>query len=434
MKLSTIINLYRVKRLTISIPLVCILIFTACVYSLNILSINFLQTEDNYKNNLAAFFPYLTAHASQRRVPSKISVRVFSSRRVKSLKVSAATLKVYAKDQSFNTNQIKISSIDDSGRLEVWADEKRYLLASPIRIESSTMITAEESQGSRKLLPSPLVVRNTGVQLLITAFPQLDNYIAGVVSGEMPKGSIETLKAQAVAARSYTLANIDRHKDSGYDFCDNTHCQYYRGEVSRDSIYHAASVSTKGLVLQKAGRVVEGVYHSTCGGKTSKPVDVYGQDIFGVTAIEDRLAGQENFLCSASPHYSWEYSIRNTQLINILKSEKGFSSLSSIDKIEISDRDSAGRVIELKITDKDRVFSIKGYDFWQILGYHLDWGKIKSTSFNIIQKDDHIVLKGKGLGHGLGMCQWGAMEMGKKGYNYKQILNHYYPETQVRLY
>jgi stage II sporulation protein D len=190
-------------------------------------------------------------------------------------------------------------------------------------------------------------------------------------------------------------------------------------------------VETKGLVLTQDGRVIEAFYHSTCGGHTCEAQDVFGLSMNGITGISDKIKSKGKSLCVSSPHYNWKFSIEEDKIFSALQQEKEFSSCGQLKIIEIAKTNKSGRVISLKLTGVRSSIYVSGYNFWQIMGDRFGWGKFKSAWFKIFKRNNTIIFQGKGLGHGLGMCQTGAMEMAKKSYNHRQILKHYFPHTVI---
>jgi len=369
--------------------------------------------------------------SNYREIPKKITVRLFYAKVLRSLTVSSENLNLSSSDINRTGKSFEISMIPGKNNLSIRCGGQSFSSSSPIEIESRYPLSISYNGSDSRLYKSPVFIRNTGKQLILTTTIPFGEYIAGVVYGEMPGGRGEALMAQAVAARSFALKNREKHKGEGYDYCDATHCQFYRGFVPKDSPYYHSAMDTRGLVLMKGGRLIESLYHSTCGGSTSDPVDVFGRDIYGVTGIKDRLKGEKECLCIDSPHFYWKYRIKKKDLTNILRKEPEFNSIKSIKKISVIKKDKAGRIISLKIVGNSRNYTISGYDFWQMMGSHIGWGKIKSTLFRINQKGESIEFTGKGLGHGLGMCQWGAMKMAEKGYDFRMILKHYFPGAET---
>lgn len=378
-------------------------------------------------------FPPPVSHFPSRQIPEKVTIRLFYAKVVKSLTISSENhiISISSSDIKKTGNSFAINIIPGENRLSVKGKSQKFTSTSPLKIESRIPINISYSGGHPRLYRSPVFIRNTGKQLIVTTTVPFGEYIAGVVRGELQRGKGEALRAQAVTARSYALKNREKHAGEGYDYCDATHCQFYRGFVSKNSPYYHAAMDTRGLVLVKDGRLIESLYHSTCGGRTSDPVDVFGRDIFGVIGVKDRLKGDKKYLCADSPHFHWKYNIKKKNLLNILRKEPEFNSIKSIKTISIIKKDKAGRVVSLKIAGNSRIYTISGYDFWQMMGSHIGWGKIKSTLFSIKHNGEIIEFSGRGLGHGLGMCQWGAMKMAERGYSFRKILSHYFPGAEV---
>ena len=365
-------------------------------------------------------------------IPSTVAVRILSIKHIRKLSLSSHDISVASHGKELTGNGFTIRMILNSSNLKVSSSSGEFSLPSPLIVKSKNPVFLKiEGLQARSYL-TPLYIRNTGEQITVICRLPLEEYIAGVIMGEMPEGKGDALLAQAVVARSYALKNLQKHKSEGYDFCDCTHCQVYKGAVHRDSPFHSAAFATRRLVLMYNGIPVEGLYHSTCGGYTSDPENVYGTNEPGIKGIKDVTDKGKNFLCSHSPHFKWKYEIKGGDLQKILSKEPEYSSLTNIENIVIRQKDSSGRVLILTIEEKERKFKISGYDFWQIMGSHLGWGKFKSAMFTVQKNGSHYIFRGRGLGHGLGMCQWGAMRMAEKGYDFREILKHYFPDAEIK--
>lgn len=364
-------------------------------------------------------------------IPGHVTVRILSLGGIGEISVRSEGMTIRSGREALHANQALIRIIPGSGNLEIDLQGKKLKVPSPVTLESREPVRISCSGIESRPYETPIFIRNTGKQLFLTTRITFERYIAGVVWGEMPMGDAAALRAQAVAARSYALKNREKHRDQGCDYCDTTHCQFYRGWAGKGSPFYHAAMDTRGLVLMKDGQPVEGLFHSACGGYTSNPVDVYGEVSMGVTGIEDKIKGEKDFLCSSSPHFRWKFSIKKDKLERILLREPGYGGLGSIKKIRVDKRDRAGRVLKMAIIGDRGKKITSGYDFWQTLGSHIGWGKIKSSWFYVSDGDGYFHFRGRGLGHGLGMCQWGAMKMAEKGYNFREILKLYFPGARV---
>ncbi|MBE6152459.1 MAG: stage II sporulation protein D [Firmicutes bacterium] len=251
------------------------------------------------------------------------------------------------------------------------------------------------------------VYRSNGIILEL----QMEEYIVGVVAAEMPASfNIEALKAQAVIARTYALKKISRGEVltdtvSTQSYIDvfqmkekwgNDYAKYYNKIVN-------AVNSTKGEYLIYDGEYIEAVYHSTSNGYTEAAVNVWGKSYPYLKSVES----------------SWDKSVNSYLKITNKELETVLNILGiSYDEnipINIIKRNDSGRVSQLKIGEK--IFS--GIEFRNLLG-------LRSTDFDIEINNDVMTIITRGYGHGVGMSQYGANEMAKKGYNYQGIINHYY--------
>ncbi len=245
---------------------------------------------------------------------------------------------------------------------------------------------------------------------------ELEEYLVGVVAAEMPASfNSEALKAQAVLARTYALKKISK----GEKLTDTVSTQAYidKNEMQKKwgndySKYYnkivAAVNSTKGQVVKYNGNYIEALYHSTSNGKTESAKEVWGQDIPYLKSVDS----------SWDKKTSAYLKIENKEF-NTLMKILGID----IDKntnIEILSKDESGRVSKIKVEDK--VYT--GVEFRTLLG-------LRSTDFDITITDNGLEIITRGYGHGVGMSQYGANEMAKLGYNYKDIINHYYQNVKI---
>ncbi len=248
---------------------------------------------------------------------------------------------------------------------------------------------------------------------LINELP-LEDYIRSVVSAEVGLDwEIEALKAQAVIARTYALFQINLN-NSNYDLTSSVLHQVYKGKSIDPRISYAV-LNTKGEVLVYNGKIIESLYHSTCGGRTEIPEEVFGKSYPYLKSVESN--------CEISPYWLWERKIALEEI------EKALG-LNNIKEISIESFTSTDRVKTLTIKHDDGTLSIKASELRKSLG----WKRLPSTNFNMTRVDNFIILEGKGYGHGVGLCQWSALEMARNGMNYKEILAFFYPGTTIQIY
>lgn len=254
----------------------------------------------------------------------------------------------------------------------------------------------------------------------ITNVP-IEEYVVGVVSGEMPiEFEVEALKAQAVAARSYVMIQMERNIKKDYDVVDTVMNQVYLDKSHLKTVWKesyteninkvkTAVLETKGEYISYDGKVAEALFFSTSPGVTENSEDVFTNKIAYLRSVES----------------TWD-EISPVYTSNTTYTQKEFYTLLGLDyseelKIEITSKTSTGRVKKIKINGKELTGS-----------YVCSKLKLRSTFFEIIKEDNKIIIKNKGYGHGVGMSQYGAQGMAKAGYTYQDILKHYYTGIEIK--
>ncbi len=234
----------------------------------------------------------------------------------------------------------------------------------------------------------------------------VESYIAGVVRAEGGSGrNSEYVKTQAILARTYMYKYFDKHMSDRYNVCDNTHCQAFNG-VSHDTLINRAALETRGLViLGPDSTLIISAFHANCGGETSTPENVWLTSVPYLRSIADPY-------CIASRSATWEKRIGSDEWISMLK-RSGYEGKTNDHAI-------------FAFTQKKRgTYYHAGT--WSIPLSHIRSElNLRSTFFSVIPEGDSIILRGRGYGHGVGLCQEGAMEMAEKGHTYRQIINFYY--------
>jgi len=280
--------------------------------------------------------------------------------------------------------------------------------------------------------------QNNKIQIINTL--SLEEYIKGVLPMEMPVGkgteNFEALKAFAICVRTYAIKKLN--SNSNYDIYNDTRDQVYGGESSERIISNKAVLETRGLVLTYNNSPAAAFYHSTCGGYTEDGINVFQtQNAPYLQSIKD---GDEP-LCSISPRFQWVETYPAFEFINRLRTAGLISGPDwKLDKLNVNSRFNSGRVNELQINligegEKDKVVKIYGNNIRKIIRSSDNSSILNSTSFDIIIDDKNsVVISGKGFGHGVGLCQWGTINLSRQGKDFVYILSHYYPGTKILRY
>jgi stage II sporulation protein D len=261
----------------------------------------------------------------------------------------------------------------------------------------------------------------------------MEDYLMGVVPAEMfPSWEMEALKSQAILARTYTAGSRPRHEN--YDLCDRSHCQVYLGLANQNERTDQAVQETRGLVLAEGTGLARIFYHSTCGGATALAQTVFRLANTAGTAPMQSVSdyGKGGALCASSPHFRWEYELDKDQFQGFLQElAKGRGNLGRVTKIRILDRDVTGRVDQLELVGSVASCKLAGTEFRTRFMEKFGDESLKSTLFALSVEKGRIVFRGRGYGHGVGLCQWGAEGLAELGQTYRKILSHYYPNSHL---
>ena len=253
----------------------------------------------------------------------------------------------------------------------------------------------------------------------------LEDYILQVVSTEVSvEDQPEALKALAIAARTYALKNLGRHREEGYDFCSTTHCQRFEANEARSDVATAVRETAGLVLLDRRDQMIDSYYSASCGGMTANLKSIWKTD------APDYLRGVPDSYCNSGPHYRWTDAIASDKLASALRSDPRTDVGETIRGMTVSKRDRTGRA-ELLTLVGDRRREISGWEFKLIVGRALGWQVLKSSRFSVSRSGSEFVFRGGGFGHGLGLCQEGSHVMAQRGQSFQQILAHYFPGTKV---
>jgi stage II sporulation protein D len=249
---------------------------------------------------------------------------------------------------------------------------------------------------------------------------RLEDYVAGVVAGEMPASfPAEALKAQAVAARSYALTRKIEAQVAGraWDIGSGVLAQVFAREKPHAAA-RAATDGTHGEVLAVGMDPVEAYFHSACGGRTEGGLAALGRDFPYLTSVE---CGR----CRAAPSDVWRVRIEATELARVA----GLPGKATAARVAA--RSPSTRAARIDIEAGERRATVAAADLRQRLGF----SRLPSLAFDVNSEKDGFAFYGRGSGHGAGLCQWGAAGFAREGKGYREILLHYYPGTEiVRMY
>ena len=247
--------------------------------------------------------------------------------------------------------------------------------------------------------------------LLLINTSDIEKYIEGVVNAEAGKGKNEEyFKTQAVIARTYTYKYFNKHIIDRYNLCDDTHCQAFNG-LTEDSIIINAVRHTDGLVITTPDSIlIISAFHSNCGGETSP------SEYAWVTA-QPYLVRVADPYCLKSRNALWERKISLSAWTDFLK-KNGFSG--NINNPSV-----------FNFNQNSRVPDYVAGSFTMPLRTIRTGLDLRSSYFSVFVEGDSLLLKGRGYGHGVGLCQEGAMQMAISGFTFEEIINFYYSGVKI---
>ena len=284
----------------------------------------------------------------------------------------------------------------------------------PVRVRSADDATRVNGKRYRGWVE--IRKKRNGLLLVINEL-NLETYLAGVVASEIPHDwEFEALKAQAVAARTYALYEKRLAGNRSYHILATVDSQVYNGADGERSSAEKAVRDTKGIVIVYQGKIIPAFYHSNCGGQTEDAYELWGIDLPYLKSVD----------CDCQEIVQdelWEKRISATAVSSALK-RYGYP-VGTISDVNVARLTPGGRVQRVAVRSVDKTILVPGDTFRTALGNTV----IPSVFFEMERIGNDIVFSGRGRGHGVGLCQWGAKVMAQKGYDYKEILSHYYPGT-----
>ncbi len=327
-------------------------------------------------------------------------VRVLLYRKARSVTLQGRNITIEGKP--VGRGSVTISREEIRGTVEISAN-------SPIRVIVGNKYS--------KRVRGKIVLKSKKGCFRVINVLDIESYLWGVVPSESyPSWPLETLKAQAVASRTYAYYQTLHRKDWDYDLVDNEGDQAYKG-IDRETKKTTTAVNeTRGEILMEGDRPILAMYTANSGGYTADAGYIFKLDKRYLVAKPDPLS-----LKGKMSRWKRKYSLEE---IGIKLRRIGIP-VRGLENIKAAEKSPSGRIVKVKIIATN--FS-KIYRTRTTLGRAL---RLPEILFSIENRDGYIIFKGKGWGHGVGYSQWGSAEMGMRGYTYRQILKFYYPTTKI---
>jgi len=285
-----------------------------------------------------------------------------------------------------------------------------------------------EQQGQRDLFVNDsrfrgsmdLLVSQPGRQLYAINRLEIEGYLYGVLHHEVSAWwPMEALKAQAVAARTYALYQARASARAEYDLKSSTSSQVYGGSTTERFRTTSAVDATAGQVLTYQGKIFPAYFHATCAGLTAAADELWK------ISLKPIGGGVRCGFCRVSPHYQWTARVPLSEIEE--KLAHNGRPIGQLLKIELLTRTPSYRVGSLRLTGTGGEVVIAAKDFRVWIG----GDRMRSTSFTVRVADDSAEFHGRGWGHGVGLCQWGALGQSLLGRKYAEILRFYYRDSEI---
>jgi stage II sporulation protein D len=347
--------------------------------------------------------------------------------------------------------------VNQSGKIYDIPQEFITVRPTPESTEAGHLLIGDTKDNMRPYR-GKLEVSIENDRLLAVNIAPMEEYLLGVVPAEMPPGwPAEALKAQAVAARSYAYFNLGRFDYRNFDLADTVVSQAYSGVWAETEATTNAVVDTEGMVVTYNGNLADTLYHSTCGGKTASAVEIFEPtsevpkyvdiqkqsggmmvvrrekpatiEVPYLTSVDDKSPWDYDY-CKDSPFYSWEHSYSMDALQIALARSIYTDPGGRLSSITVGARTVSGWVSYILVSgERDHVAT--GGEFRGALNQYLEPNALPSANFEVTYANGQYTFSGKGFGHGVGMCQWGAKGRADDGIGYENIIKYYYPGCEI---
>ncbi|MDO5759769.1 MAG: SpoIID/LytB domain-containing protein [Bacteroidota bacterium] len=345
-----------------------------------------------------------------------VRVRIYTDSNVKEANFGVSFGNYTIEDKQIKKNN-KLRAVLQNGKVSLYIDDNLAFSKDTIKLISTDakcffQITPTGQKQRRYDNNLEITTTKDKKSLLFINDVEMENYIAGVVQSEAGGASdnVEFFKVQAICCRTYMQRNMNKHQKDGYNLCDQVNCQVYFSRANKEQVIEGSYKTAGEIIVDEMGKPIETLFHSNSGGQTVNAEAVWGKEVSYLKSIVDSFSiGQ--------PNYVWEKDISEKEWLNYFKN-KGIDVKDYNNKVELLNfSQEEGR--------KDKIFDIS------LVQIRKDF-KLKSTFFSVVPWGSSVKLKGKGYGHGVGLSQEGAAKMCEEGYEYWQVIEHYYTGVKIK--
>ncbi len=344
-----------------------------------------------------------------------VRVSLFSNSRISTLNVSfdLGQYNLYVDDDNLLEDKIgegrSVLVQSDGTQLHVQVNEDDYGYYSKVRLvaqDTACIMCLNPNGFKQRTYEGNLEIRNREGKLQIINDVEFETYIAGVVQSEIYGNRSDIFRVQAIISRTWAMRNINKHKNNGYNFCDNVHCQAYMNRCIRPDIMMGALQSWGETIVDKSGNLIETPFHSNSGGQTANSEDVWRAALPYLRSVDD----------------TFSYRMKQSNWTKTISMDRWLGYFQKTHKIDIDD--SLKLYTLLHFTQDRRQAKLLDIPLTRIRS---DF-QLKSTFFSVTTDSitKSVTLHGRGYGHGVGLSQEGLIRMVELGFSYDSIIRHYY--------
>ncbi len=360
----------------------------------------------------ASFMPVSARCAQTVNFSAPLRVHLFAGLQINRLAIGADTFDAASK--TFSTGNVS----QTIGNNVVAVSANPYLDVNAFSSDGSQIV---------RRYTGTLFAQVRGAVFYVVNEVDVETYVASVMSAEVSPGwPTESLRAQAIAVRTYAARSRLLHASSEYDLNDDTSSQVYRGIDDIAPSLAASAHDTAGQIVVWNGAPASVFYSSSCGGHTASSMELTGQPAPPyLNGISDTGSDGRPY-CENSPYFRWKNSVATPSMARVVDTPAN-----QLTSVTVTERWPDGRVKTVVAAGSSFSVSIDGREFYSRALSMLGYKVIPSSLFDISRDGDGFALLGHGVGHGVGMCQWGARGRADVGMNASQILQAYFPGTSI---
>lgn len=378
----------------------------------------------------------LATNAAEARISGTGSWRVYEGDRPGIVMVRGAAGSIWTAEQG--SGRLRLRRAD--GVPTEWHEGP--LLVRPLNERDLVVVNGKQYRGDVLLVPV-----DSGFAVVNRL--RMELYLRGVVPLEIGPDRRDSehaaVEAQAVAARSYAMARLAISQRRDYDLRSSTADQVYGGVGAERRVSNTAIEKTAGLVLTYGGRLVSAPYHSACGGSTAEPSEVWQGAAAApyLRRVSDRIPGSEGYYCEIAPRFKWTRSWDETQLDTLVhrylrRVASGRGARGSVRQVKAEGRTPSGRATALLVETDGGTARLRPNELRAV--FRSASGEMLNSTYVTGQTVERreggetlsrLTLQGMGYGHGVGMCQWGAIGRARAGHDFRSILLAYFPNARI---